>query len=189
MPDVTLVQAFTWELIRWLMMVPGLIPGIVGVFLRYVILRCLAKKSCGFFRVLERVTIEYPRGLSIGRQAGLNVGCWINARGGVTIGDDVIMGPYCVVHSANHRFDSLDVPTRRQGYEEKPVYIGNNVWLGAQVTVLPGVTIGENAVIGAGAVVTRDIPPNAVAVGNPARVIRVRTNSVEVIEDDASFSS
>jgi acetyltransferase-like isoleucine patch superfamily enzyme len=176
MPEMTLGQILKWELIRWLVVLPSAIPGVTGIFLRYAILRWFVKESWGFFRVLERVMIEYPGGLSIGRQVGLNTGCWINARGGVALGDDVIVGPYCVIHSANHRLDRLDVPTRRQGYEEKPVFIGRNVWLGARVTVLPGVTIGDNAVIGAGAVVARDIPPNAIAVGNPARVIRTRTD-------------
>lgn len=173
MPDLTLKQIVKWEFIRWLMVLTGTIPGVVGIIVRYVVLRPLIKGH-GFFRMLERVVIEYPGQLSVGKNVGLNTGCWINARGGVTLGDDSIVGPYCVIHSANHKVDRLDVPTSKQGYNEAPVYIGKNVWLGACVIVLPGVTIGDNAVVGAGAVVTRDIPPNAIAAGNPARVIRMR---------------
>lgn len=179
MPQLTLGQILTWELVRWLVVPLSIVPGVVGIIIRYVVLRWLVKESRGFFRVLERVTIEYPKGLSIGRGVGINLGCWINARGGVTLGDNVITGPYCVIHSANHRLDRLNVPIQQQGFEEKPVRIGNNVWLGARVTVLSGVTIGDNAVVGAGAVVTKDIPSNAIAGGNPARIIRLRTDGAE----------
>jgi len=174
MPPLTLSQALKWELIRWVVIPLSFIPGVVGIILRYIALRWLFKESSNFFRILERVTIEYPGGLSIGANVGINAGCWINARGGVTIGDDVIIGPYCIIHSANHRIGELDKPVQQQGFEEKPVYIGNNVWLGARVIVLPGVTIGDNAVVGAGAVVTKNIPPNATVAGNPARIIRMR---------------
>ncbi|MBN2501245.1 MAG: acyltransferase [Anaerolineales bacterium] len=165
----------SWEFFRWLIIILGDIPGVVGVFLRYLFLRPFFKHSDGFFRMLERVVVEYPHGLSLGKDVGFNIGCWVNARGDVTIGDYVILGPYCVIHSANHNMESLDVPVQQQGFVEMPVTIGDNVWMGARVTVLPGVTIGENAVIGAGAVVTKDIPPNAIAVGNPAQVLRLRT--------------
>ena len=185
MQNLTLGEILKWELIRWLIVPAGSIPGVVGIAVRYLLWRPLVKTSRGFFRVLERVTIEYPGGLSIGRNVGLNMGCWINARGGVEIGDNVIVGPYCVIHSANHRWDRLDLPIQQQGYEEKPVCIGNDVWLGARVTVLPGVTIGDSAIVGAGAVVTKDIAPNAIAGGNPAQVIRWRSENEEGTADAA----
>ena len=170
-------EILKWELTRWLIITVSIIPGVVGIVFRFLVLRWLVGESKGFFRILERVTIEYPRGLRIGRRAGLNIGCWINARGGVTIGNNVIIGPYCVIHSANHRMDNLETPIAIQGYENKPVCIEDDVWIGARVVILPGVTIGEKAVVGAGSVVTKDIPSKAVAVGNPAQVIRMRTNS------------
>ncbi|MFZ1221271.1 MAG: sugar O-acetyltransferase [Chthoniobacterales bacterium] len=88
----------------------------------------------------------------------------------ITIGDDVQIGPNVQLLTATHPIE----PGPRQAKWEnaKPITIGNNVWLGGGVIVCPGVTIGENTVVGAGAVVTRDLPANAVAVGNPARVIR-----------------
>ncbi len=94
--------------------------------------------------------------------------------GGVSIGDDTMIAAHSVIVSQTHELDAL-----RQGrkYRETltfaPVKIGNNVWIGSSVTILPGVTIGDGAVIGAGAVVTRDIPPAALAIGVPARVIRL----------------
>eukprot|EP00181_Compsopogon_caeruleus_P002903 CAMPEP_0184688670 /NCGR_PEP_ID=MMETSP0312-20130426/30226_1 /TAXON_ID=31354 /ORGANISM="Compsopogon coeruleus, Strain SAG 36.94" /LENGTH=271 /DNA_ID=CAMNT_0027145929 /DNA_START=474 /DNA_END=1290 /DNA_ORIENTATION=+ len=92
----------------------------------------------------------------------------------VTIGDHVLFGPGVHVYAATH---PVEPPLRRRGYHDRelacPVSIGNNVWLGGRSVILPGVTIGDYAVIGAGAVVTRDVPAYAVVAGNPAKVIRV----------------
>lgn len=88
----------------------------------------------------------------------------------VTFGDGVLIGPNCGFYTAEH---PLDPALRAKGLETAhPITVGNNVWFGGSVTVLPGVTIGENAVIGAGSVVTRNIPANTVAAGNPCRVKR-----------------
>ena len=87
----------------------------------------------------------------------------------VTFGDNVFIGPNCGFYTAGH---PLDVAQRNQGLEyAKPIKVGNNVWFGANVVVLPGVTIGDNCTIGAGSVVVKDIPANSVAVGNPCRVV------------------
>ncbi|MBE6037126.1 MAG: acyltransferase [Clostridiales bacterium] len=111
--------------------------------------------------------------IEIGDRSGIGDRSWIHGK--VIIGDDVMMGPECVMLTANHNMARTDIPMNRQGDgEEKPVRIGNDVWLGARVIVLPGVTIGDGAVIGAGSVVTKDVPPYCVAAGNPARVIRDR---------------
>lgn len=88
----------------------------------------------------------------------------------IYIGDRTLMGPNCTLAAAGH---PIDPELRRIGYQyNAPVRIGQNCWLGAGVIVLPGVTVGDNAVIGAGSVVTRDLPSNVVAVGNPCRVLR-----------------
>jgi maltose O-acetyltransferase len=88
----------------------------------------------------------------------------------VTIGDNVAIGPNVVLSTSGHPVESA---VRVSGLEwVKPIVIGNNVWIGASVTVLPGVEIGENTTIGAGSVVTRSIPPNCVAVGSPCKVLR-----------------
>lgn len=93
----------------------------------------------------------------------------------ITIGNMVLIGPGCCIVCTNH---ALCTDERLAGmFDNKPVTIGDNVWLGANVTVLPGVTIGDGAVIGAGSVVTKDIPANVIAVGNPCRVLREITDA------------
>ncbi|MEW4372357.1 sugar O-acetyltransferase [Paenibacillus kandeliae] len=88
----------------------------------------------------------------------------------ITFGDYVFIAPNCGFYTAGH---PLDAEQRNQGLEiAYPIHVGNNVWIGGGVSVLPGVTIGDNSVIGAGSVVTKDIPPGVIAAGNPCRVIR-----------------
>lgn len=102
--------------------------------------------------------------------AMINCDCTFLDTAFIDIGHCALIGPGCKLICTNH---SVDPDERLKGvFYDKPIAIGNNVWLGANVTVLPGVTIGDNAVIGAGSVVTKDIPANVVAVGNPCRVVK-----------------
>ena len=97
----------------------------------------------------------------------------------IYIGDSVMLGPNVVLATAGH---PVDPELRRLVYQfNQPIHIGNNVWIGAGVIVLPGVTIGDNSVVGAGSVVTKDIPANVVAVGNPCRILR------EINEHDREY--
>lgn len=101
----------------------------------------------------------------------VNNNCVFVDPGRITFGDDVKIGPQCGFYTALH---PLEPQLRKADYEiAKPITVGNNVWFGGGVKVLPGVTIGDNAVIGAGSIVTKDIPANALAYGNPCRVIRL----------------
>lgn len=115
----------------------------------------------------------FSRRLSIGNNSGLGINCRV--QGTVSIGDNVMMGPDVLIYTTNHEFKSKDIPMRKQGYQdERPVTIGNDVWIGARAIILPGVSIGEGCVIGAGAVVTKDVPAYCVCAGNPARVVKTR---------------
>lgn len=117
--------------------------------------------------------------LSVGRNTAFNANCHINAAvgGNLTIGENCLIGPNVVMRTADHNFDRLDIPIREQGHKIADIVIEDDVWIGANVVVLGGVRIGRGAVVGAGAVVARSIPPLAVALGVPARVVRMRDGS------------
>ena len=120
--------------------------------------------------ILQPFLCDYGVNISVGHHFFMNKGCQILDGGRVTFGDNVFVGPMCGFHTAIHPFG---VEQRNRGEERaEPIRVGNNVWIGAQVCVLPGVTIGDNSVIGAGSVVSRDIPAGVVAAGNPCRVLR-----------------
>ena len=113
--------------------------------------------------------------IEIGDYSGIGVDCHIPSD--IRIGNDVMMGPEVLIigRNQNHRIDNISKPMRLQGYEDAlPVVIEDDVFLGARVIILPGIKIGKGAVIGAGAVVTKDVPPYAICAGNPARIIRFR---------------
>ena len=114
---------------------------------------------------------DYGKQISIGRRFFANFNFTVLDEARVTIGDDCFIGPNVIIYTACHSTDP-EMRNSRQEWAE-PVSIGHNVWIGGSVTILPGVIIGDNVTIGAGSVVTRDIPSNSVAVGNPCKVIRV----------------
>ncbi len=117
---------------------------------------------------------SYGGSIRIGSGAGINPYCVIYGHGGLEIGNNVMIAAHSVIIPANHNFGRLDLPMSLQGLSCKGIVIGDDVWMGARVTVLDGVTIGRGAVIGAGSVVTRDVPEHAIAVGVPARVVGSR---------------
>jgi len=113
-------------------------------------------------------------GVEMGDDVSFNAGCYVNGYGGLTIGDRAGIGPFCMIHTANHVFADPDRPIKEQGWEKRPVVLGRDCWLGMGVTVVPGVTVGDGVVVGAGSVVVSDLPAWTVAAGNPARVIKRR---------------
>ena len=122
------------------------------------------------FLIEQPFYCDYGYNIEIGENFYANVNCVILDEAKVEFGDNVFIAPGCGFYTAGHPFD---VAQRNRGLEyARPISIGNNVWIGAQVCVLPGVTIGDNCVIGAGSVVNRNIPSGSLAVGNPCRVIR-----------------
>ena len=88
--------------------------------------------------------------------------------GGITIGDNVLIGPKANLVSENHPIN----PTQRNSLIGKPIVIKNNAWIGAAATILPGITVGENAIVADGAIVTKDVPDNTIVAGNPAKPIK-----------------
>lgn len=113
---------------------------------------------------------DYGYNIHVGRNFYANYNVVILDEASVTFGDNVFIAPGCGFYTACH---PIDAEERNKGLEyAEPIRVGNNVWIGANVCVLPGVTIGDNCVIGAGSVVVEDIPADSVAVGNPCRVIK-----------------
>ena len=114
--------------------------------------------------------VDLGSNIRIGARVAINYHFTALDVAAITIGDDCLIGPNVQLLTPTHPVDPR--PRKDKLEAAKPITIGDNVWLGGGVIVCPGVTIGDNSVIGAGSVVTRDVPPNSVAVGNPARVIR-----------------
>lgn len=113
---------------------------------------------------------DYGNNIKFGKNIFINSNCYFMDCAPITLGDNVYMGPSCGLYTGGH---PLDYATRNTGLEVAlPIEIGDNVWFGGNVIVLPGVKIGSGCVIGAGSVVTKDIPDNSVACGSPCKVIR-----------------
>lgn len=143
---------------------------------RMEILRKLFGKTKGNFTIVSPFFCDYGYNIEIGENFFMNMDCVILDGAKVKFGDNVFVAPHCGFYTAGH---PLDVERRISGLEYAlPITVGNNVWIGAHVCVLPGVSIGDNTVIGAGSVVTKDIPANVLAYGNPCKVIR------EITEND-----
>ena len=132
----------------------------------------LMLRSCGKDVNIEQGALFSDR-VSLGDYSGIGINARIN--GTCTIGHHVMMGRDVVVITRNHVFDRTDIPMMEQGLgEERPVVIGNDVWIGDRVVILSGVTVGDGSILAAGAVVTNDVPPYAIVGGVPARVIKMR---------------
>jgi acetyltransferase-like isoleucine patch superfamily enzyme len=113
--------------------------------------------------------------ITLGDSCSVNPFCLLDGFGGLTIGNDVRIASNSVLLSSSHCYDDVDVSIHSQGAERRPTVIEDDVWIGAHVVVTGGVRIGAHSIIGAGAIVLKDIPPYSVAAGVPARVVRSRT--------------
>lgn len=139
----------------------------------------MRRKSASMFvdYIGNNVNIERHAMITSSMHIGDNSGVGINARiyGCVKIGDNVMMGPDVTIYTTNHKFDNIDRPMNQQGFDEmKPVLIGDDVWIGGHVIILPGVHIGKGSILGAGAVVTKNVPEYAIVAGNPAVIKKYR---------------
>ena len=136
-------------------------------------------KACGRnFQIARGVTINFSHRLAIGRDVYIASGCWLHARGGMVIEDEVQIGPYAVLVTGDH--------TRQDGSYRygrsilAPIYLRHGCWVAAHVTIAKGVTVGCGALLAANSVATRDIPDYAVAGGVPARVIGNKASKIEI---------
>jgi len=168
------------ELQTWAMSFIAAIPGALGARLRFVWMR-RHLQHLGEGTVLKvGLRITSPEKVSIGAHCDFASDVFITGGGGVEIGDWVGFGPGVKVWSVNHRFEDPNVPWLLQGWDKKKVVIEDDVWLGANVFVMPGVTIGRGAIVSACSVVAKSIPPYAIVAGNPGRVIGWRKKPDDV---------
>lgn len=163
-------------------MIKNIISSALSIW-RVFRLRRLGIKVKSGVRIGKAVSIksgEVETGVRIMPTSKIDIGknfyvnCYSHLCGSISIGDDVLLGPKVIIWSKNHVFSSLDIPINIQGYTDERIIIGNDVWIGASAVILPGVSIGEGSVVGAGSIVAKDIPPYSIAVGNPAKVVRSR---------------
>jgi maltose O-acetyltransferase len=164
-------EAVAVHLDEWLGSLLRPIPGFLGAGLRWAYYRLAFARLDGFCFIRPGARINYPRGMSVGRNLHLNGGTFIDARGGLTLGNDVLVGPNAVLLTSQHHWSDPSLPIVLQGHELAPTAIGDDVWIGANAVVLPGLHIATGSVVGAGAVVTEDTQPYTIVAGVPARVV------------------
>lgn len=123
-------------------------------------------------RVFPPFYADFGKNIRFGKNVFINSACYFQDQGGITIEDEVHIGPHCTLATVNHGI----APDLRATMYPEPIVIGKNVWIGANVVVCPGITIGENSIIAAGAVVTKDVPDNVIAGGVPAKIIKTISN-------------
>ena len=136
--------------------------------IRELFSKIIGEKVSDDFRLFPPFTTDFGKNIHLGKNVFINSGCRFQDQGGIYIGDNVLIGHNVVLATLNHN----ENPQKRGNLIPAPIKIGNDVWIGSNVTVTPGVTIGDNAIVAAGAVVTRDVEENTIVAGVPARYIR-----------------
>ena len=136
--------------------------------LRNLMSKLIGKKVDDTFRIFPPFTADFGKNITIGKNVFFNSGCRFQDQGGIVIGDGTLIGHNVVIATIHHDLD----PMKERKNHYAPVVIGSHVWIGSNATILPGVTVGEWAVVAAGAVVTKDVEPYTVVGGVPAKFIK-----------------
>ena len=147
------------------------LPGMLGVSLRHLVYKLLLKHTGGFLLIYPGVYIYHSYAIEVGKAVSINTGAILDGRGGISIGDYVMIGPNVCIASSNHNYKDRTAPVPLQGHILQPVRIEDEAWIGANATILGGVTLGKGAVVAAGAVVVKDVPENSIVGGVPAKKI------------------
>jgi acetyltransferase-like isoleucine patch superfamily enzyme len=150
------------------------LPGPEGFLLRGWLYRLLMKHVASHPLIYPNCHIIFSHGISLGKRVAINVGSYLDGRGGIEIGDGSMIGPNCILSSCEHGFTSIEIPMYKQPVTLKKIVIQEDVWIGGNVCIKSGVTIGKGSIVGAGSVVTKDIPPYTIVAGVPAKPIRDR---------------
>ena len=130
--------------------------------------RLFGKQVDSSFRVFPPFYTDFGKNITVGKDVFINACCHFQDHGGVTLGDGCLIGHNVVFATLNHDF----IPERRASMMPAPIVLGRKVWVGSNSTILQGVTIGDNAIVAAGSVVTKDVPANVIVGGVPAKFIR-----------------
>ena len=147
------------------------VPGLLGMTLRSALYRLLFARLDGFAFIYAGARIEHSWKIRAGRNLAVNGGAFLSGRGGLTLGNDVLVGPNAVILSSRHRWDLGEAPIIAQGQQLAPSTIGDDVWVGANAVVLGGIDVAGGTVIAAGAVVTKSTEPYTIVGGVPAAII------------------
>jgi acetyltransferase-like isoleucine patch superfamily enzyme len=187
---------FYKEILRWLEFVISNIPGYLGQKVRSFFYEVRFRRTCKLvigigteFQFIKNMNFsgkifisknsffsaQYGK-IMVSNNSRFNTNVHINASGGgkIVIGSNCLIGPNVVMRTANHVFNRIDIPIVLQGHLSADIIIKDDVWLGANVIILPGVNIGNGAIIGAGSVITKDVPAFAIVVGVPGKIIKYR---------------
>jgi acetyltransferase-like isoleucine patch superfamily enzyme len=155
------------------------LPMLGGDVVRWLVLKLFLQHIDGWVWFRDNVTIWFPEGVNIGSGSMVGENCFLDGYGGLTIGSNVLIAHNSSLISEDHGYATRSMPIRRQPKTAGAIVVGDDVWIGCGVRVLKGVTIGNGAIIAAGAVVTKDVPPFAIVGGIPGRVLAMRPNDME----------
>jgi acetyltransferase-like isoleucine patch superfamily enzyme len=147
------------------------LPGPEGIFLRGLVFSLLLKEARSMPYIYPGVYLTHTYGIRMGRSVALNTGVILDGRGGITIGDNVLIGPYVAISSSTHQYAQVDLPMNALDHVMQPVVLENDIWVGAHAFIRGGIRIGTGVVIAAGAVVVRDVPEYKIVGGVPAQVM------------------
>lgn len=148
--------------------------GLLYIAQRWMLLKTIAVAVGDNVSIHDHVYLLNPDTMAFGNNVSVHPMCYFQGNGGITIGNDVSIAHGVTLMTETHNYSDANVPIKDQGLKTLPIHISENVWIGAKATVLCGRRIGSGAIIGAGAVVTKDVPENAIVAGVPAREIKVR---------------
>jgi len=166
-PDPSKLFRLCWVSISWL-------PNRRGSGLRRFLLRRAGATVADGVRIGPGVRVYGPKGLTIGAAANVSRDALLDGRAGLTLGPRCVIGFESVLLTWGHRYDNFDTPVTKQGFDAKPIEIGELAWVGARAFLMPGVRVGDNAIVGTMSLVTKDVPAGVIVGGVPAKLIGKR---------------
>lgn len=149
---------------------------------RYILIRTLALKCGKNVVTFPGVRFENIQNLAIGDNVSIHQMCYINAEGGIEIGNDVSIAHRCTLLSSNHRYDDVMIPIKYQGMVLKKTILKDNIWGGCGVTILGGVVVENGCVIGSNSTITKNVSENSVMIGASAKLMKGRIASTRLLE-------